>query len=65
MSGLHEISLPKQGDFFVDKKYIFEIGGKNKTKKQIKELDNAFVVKDLIEIGVLNQIPLWLFGFLY
>ncbi len=65
LSGLHEISLPKQGDFFVDKKYIFEIGGKNKTKKQIKELDNAFVVKDLIEIGVLNQIPLWLFGFLY
>ncbi len=65
VSDLHEISLPKQGDFLIDKEYIFEIGGKNKANKQIKTLDNAFVVKDMIELGVLNQIPLWLFGFLY
>ncbi len=65
LADLHLISLPKQGDFWIDKKYIFEIGGKNKTQKQIKTLENAFVVKDMIEIGVLNQIPLWLFGFLY
>ncbi len=65
LSDLHEISLPKHGDFFVDNQYIFEVGGKNKTKKQIKTEDNAFVVKDMIEVGAFNQIPLWLFGFLY
>jgi len=45
--------------------YIFEIGGKNKTTKQIKGLDNSFVVRDDIEIGHNRIIPLWLFGFLY
>ncbi len=65
LSGLHEISIPKQGDFLIDKKYVFEIGGKNKTNKQIKTIENAFTVKDMIEVGVLNQIPLWLFGFMY
>lgn len=61
----NEISLPEKGDFLINKKYIFEIGGKNKTTKQISELNNAFIVKDTIEVGVFNQIPLWLFGFLY
>jgi predicted AAA+ superfamily ATPase len=51
-------------DFLVDGK-TFEIGGKNKTRKQIWETENAFVVKDDIEIGAGNSIPLWLFGFLY
>jgi len=45
--------------------YIFEIGGKNKTKKQIKYVENSFVVQDDIEIGSKRMIPLWLFGFLY
>jgi hypothetical protein len=48
----------------VDNKYIFEIGGKHKSKKQIQNLKNAYVVKDNIEIGF-DEIPLWLFGFLY
>jgi len=60
----YEIYVPKQGDFIVNG-YIFEIGGKNKTKKQIKNLENSFVVKDDIEIGSKDIIPLWVFGFLY
>ena len=60
----HDIKYSKQGNYIIDNKYIFEIGGQNKTKKQIKNLENAFVVKDNIEIGF-NEIPLWLFGFLY
>ncbi|GAB6045622.1 hypothetical protein JCM11957_12200 [Caminibacter profundus] len=60
----HNIKYSKQGDYIVDDKYVFEIGGKNKTKKQIKNLKNAFVVKDNIEVGF-EEIPLWLFGFLY
>jgi len=58
------IYASKKGDFFVNG-YIFEIGGKNKTKKQIKEIENSFIVKDDIEIGSNKVIPLWLFGFLY
>ncbi|MEI7502609.1 MAG: hypothetical protein WCJ61_04950 [Paludibacter sp.] len=38
---------------------------KNKSQKQIEKLQNAYVVKDDIEIGSDNIIPLWLFGFLY
>jgi len=61
----HELSIPKKGDFLVDEKYLFEIGGKNKSFKQIKDIPNSFVVADDIEIGFGNKIPLWLFGFLY
>ena len=60
----HNIKYSKQGDFLIDDKYVFEIGGKNKTKKQIKDVKNGFVVQDNIEVGF-NEIPLWLFGFLY
>lgn len=62
---IHSISLAEKGDFLIDNKYLFEVGGKNKTKKQIKNTDNSFLVKDDIEIGVRNIIPLWLFGLLY
>ena len=55
----------KTGDFFIDNKYTFEIGGKNKSFKQIKDVENSYVVADDIEIGFGNKIPLWLFGFLY
>ena len=42
-----------------------EIGGKNKTRKQIETLENGYVFKDDIEIGYENIIPLFLIGFLY
>ena len=61
----HKIEIPKKGDFLVDEKYTFEIGGKNKSFKQIANLPNSFVVADDIEIGFENKIPIWLFGFLY
>ncbi len=61
----HQVSYSEVGDFLVNKKYIFEIGGKNKTYKQIADLDNSFIAADDIEIGHKHTIPLWLFGFLY
>jgi len=61
----HSVTIPKKGDFLVDDKYTFEIGGKNKSFKQIKDIKNSFVVADDMEIGSGNKIPLWLFGFLY
>ncbi len=42
-----------------------EIGGRNKSRKQIKEIENAYVFKDDIEVGFANVIPLFLIGFLY
>lgn len=65
VSQLRYISYPKSGDFLVDNKYIFEIGGKNKSNKQIINLRNSFLAIDDIEFGYNNKIPLWLFGFLY
>jgi len=53
------------GDFLINEKYLFEIGEKNKSFKQIKDIPNSFIVSDDIEIGFGNKIPLWLFGFLY
>ena len=61
----HDINIPKKGDFLIDGKYTFEVGGKNKGFKQIKDMENSYVVADDIEIGGKNRIPLWLFGFLY
>lgn len=51
-------------DFQIDG-MTFEVGGKNKKQKQIKDLENAFVVKDGIESGYLNVVPLWQFGLEY
>lgn len=51
-------------DFVIDD-YTFEVGGKNKGLRQIQGIDKAYVVKDDIELGYLNTIPLWQFGLTY
>lgn len=61
----HTLIAPKNGDFLVDECLTFEVGGKNKSFKQIKDIQNSFVASDEIERGFANRIPLWLFGFLY
>ena len=61
----HTVEYPNSGDFWVDKKILFEIGGKNKSGRQIKDASNAFIVADDIEYGFGNKIPLWQFGMLY
>ncbi len=65
MKHLYEIHLAEKGDFIIDRTYTFEIGGKNKKTKQISGTPNSFVVRDDMEVGSLNIIPLYLFGFLY
>ena len=62
---LHKVQLPKQGDFFVNDKYTFEVGGKGKGQKQLSGIENAWVVKDDIEFPMMKTIPLWMFGLLY
>ena len=61
----HKVTASKQGDFVIDDKYTFEVGGRNKTFAQIKNLENSFIAMDGIETGFGNKIPLWLFGFTY
>ncbi len=60
-----KVESSQTADFLIDEKYTFEIGGKNKGQKQIKDIPDSFVVKDDIVVGNDNIIPLWLFGFLY
>jgi predicted AAA+ superfamily ATPase len=65
VNNAYRVEYSATGDFLVDRKYIFEIGGKSKSKKQIKNIKNSYVAADMLEYGFENKIPLWLFGFLY
>ena len=60
-----DLLIPKQGDFLADGRYIFEVGGPQKTFDQIAGLPDSYLAIDDIEIGNGNRIPLWLFGCLY
>ena len=61
----HGIYYQDRGDFLIDEKYTFEIGGRNKGFDQIKDVPDSFIASDDIEVGFGNRVPLWLFGFLY
>ena len=60
----HQVNTSAMADFSINDK-DFEVGGKNKGLKQIQNAPKGFVVKDDIEQGYLNVIPLWQFGLLY
>ena len=60
----HEVTASKQADFVVDG-ITFEVGGPGKTGAQIKGIEGAYVVKDGIESGFGNVVPLWAFGLCY
>lgn len=61
----HRVGSSKKGDFIVDDSYIFEVGGENKSFKQIQDIENSFIVQDTDSTENRYKIPLWLFGFLY
>ena len=60
----NDVISSKKADYVIDN-YTFEIGGKNKQQKQIEKDGKSFVVKDEIEFGYRNVIPLWAFGINY
>ena len=62
---LHDVRYPKQGDFLIDGKHLFEVGGKGKTFEQIADVPDSYLAVDDTEVGSGSRIPLWLFGFLY
>ena len=61
----HAVAFTGVGDFVVDGKWTFEVGGRSKGYGQIADIPDSFVVCDDTAIGRGNKIPLWLFGFLY
>lgn len=61
----YEVNYPTQGDFLVDKHWLFEVGGKTKTFDQIKDAPDSYLAVDDTEVGFGNRIPLWMFGLLY
>lgn len=65
LSVAHEVLLPQQGDFYVERCYLFEVGGRTKTFDQIKDVPDSFLAVDGTEVGHHNRIPLWVFGLLY
>lgn len=64
MSVKHQVNYPKNGDFFINEQFTVEVGGKNKSTRQLQGVKNSFIVVDDIEYPV-TKLPLWIFGFLY
>lgn len=60
-----EVVMPKKGDFKVNGRYLFEVGGNAKTFDQIANIPDSYLAIDDIETGFGNRIPLWMFGMLY
>ena len=65
LSHKNQVFYSEKGDFLINNEFIFEVGGKDKTNKQISNIKNSYIASDSIEYGFKNKIPLWLFGFLY
>ncbi len=59
-----DVFEPETGDFLVNGIHI-EVGGKNKTTKQVRTQHDYIIAADGIESGLGTKVPLWLFGFLY
>lgn len=62
---LFPVTVSPISDFLIDSKYTFEVGGKKKKQRQLQDIADGYVVKDDIETGYSNIIPLWMFGMLY
>jgi predicted AAA+ superfamily ATPase len=60
----NEVISSKNADFVIED-YTFEVGGKSKQQKQIEKDGKSYIVKDDIEFGYMNIIPLWSLGLNY
>ena len=65
LNNISDVVIPKKGDFLVDDKFLFEVGGNSKTFDQISNIPNSYLAIADLEIGSGNRIPLWMFGLLY
>lgn len=65
LSAAHKVNFSAVGDFLVDERYVFEVGGPSKKYDQIKAKTQSYLALDDTIFGSKNKIPIWLFGFLY
>ena len=65
LSFQHLVEYNRQGDFKVNGKWIFEVGGARKSFQQIADIPDSYVLADDIEYPNGNKLPLWIVGFLY
>ena len=65
LKGLHAVFSSEKADLMIDGKYVIEIGGRTKGKKEVRTTENAFILSDGIETGYAKKVPLYLLGLLY
>ena len=66
LSQAHSVEYGKaQGDFKVDAKYTFEIGGRSKKFSQIAGVKDSYIFADDWDMPDGAKLPLWMLGFLY
>ena len=65
LNSIANVTIPKKGDFLVNSKFLFEVGGNSKTFDQIANIPDSYLAIANIETGSGNRIPLWMFGLLY
>jgi hypothetical protein len=65
LSHRHQVHYHDQGDFIVDDRFIFEIGGAGKIAGQLGNQADSYIAADDIETGAPGRIPLWMFGMGY
>jgi hypothetical protein len=66
LSTKHTVEYSKeQGDFKIDNKWTFEVGGADKTFEQIADVPNSYILADGIEFPIGNKLPIWLVGMTY
>lgn len=62
----HNVEYGKeQGDFLIDKKWRFEVGGHDKSFTQIADIPDSYILADNLEYPIGKKLPLWLMGMTY
>ena len=66
LSTMHTVEYGKdQGDFKVDGKFTFEVGGKDKSFQQIANIPNSYILADNLDFPIGKKLPIWLVGLIY
>ena len=65
LSSVGTVQMPPKGDFLINGKYLFEVGGDGKDFEQIAGVPDSYLAVGGIETGYGCRIPLWMFGMLY
>ena len=65
LSVVSDLTIAAKGDFMVDGRYLFEVGGQRKSHDQVKDVEEAYLAVDATEVGYGHRVPLWMFGLLY